>query len=189
MQPRPISRITWYAPNRCPSIFGVNWEQAERSLRFRQRKPANPELSDRLLQATKKPNSYSIALWRGERRFEDQPQTNEVIELRRLANVPAGTEPHGVGFVPFGIRRAQNDDRNVTAPLARAHVLQYLASGFLRKIEVENGEVGARGSINIYRLDKRDRGLSIRDHNEFAFNAMFFKRPANQSGIRGIILR
>ena len=77
----------------------------------------------------------------------------------------------------------------MTAPLAHAHALQYLASGFLRKIEVDNGEIGARGRLGIYRLDKLYRFLAVRDDNELAFNAMLFKGPADQTGIRGIILR
>ena len=76
----------------------------------------------------------------------------------------------------------------MTAPLALSHAFQYLAPGLLGKIDVDNGKIRAWGRYSIYRLDKRDCGFSVRDHNEFTFNAMFFKGPSNESRIRGIIL-
>jgi len=76
----------------------------------------------------------------------------------------------------------------MTASFARAHARQYLASGFLRKIQVDNSEVRAPSRLSIYGLDKFYCLLAVRDHNKLTFNAIFLKRPANQSGIRGTIL-
>jgi hypothetical protein len=124
----------------------------------------------------------------GQRRFEDPTQIEEVIELRWLANIPARAEPRGVGFIPFGVRRAQNNHRYMTAPLTHAHLLQYLAPGLFRKVEVHNGEVGAGGCRSIYGLDKLYRLLAVRDDDELAFNAVLFQGAADQTRIRGIIL-
>ena len=67
----------------------------------------------------------------------------------------------------------------MTAPLAQADALQYLAAGFLREIQVDNGEIGAQGRLSLYSLNKLYRFLTVRDDDEFAFNAMFFKSPPN----------
>jgi hypothetical protein len=75
------------------------------------------------------------------------------------------------------------------APLTQEDALQDFASGLLRKIKVDDGEVGALDRPGIYRLDKFYCFLAVRDHNQRAFNAMFLKGPADQTGIRGIILR
>jgi hypothetical protein len=115
-----------------------------------------------------------------QQRFEDQPQAQEFFQLRRLTNISARAELHSVGSIPFSIRRTQNNDRDMTAPLAHAHARQYFATGLLGKIKVDNGEVGARGRlIGLRSLDEFDSLLSVLDDNELAFNTMFFKSKAD----------
>ena len=67
----------------------------------------------------------------------------------------------------------------MTAPLAHADALQYLASGFLRKVKVHNGEIGAADRLGVYGLDKLYSLLAVGDDKKLAFNVMFFKSPAN----------
>ncbi len=65
---------------------------------------------------------------------------------------------------------------------------QHFTSGLLRQIEVDDSEMRARRRLVLYRLDKFDRFLAIRDHSELAFNAMLFECPANQADIRRVVL-
>jgi hypothetical protein len=61
----------------------------------------------------------------------------------------------------------------MTASFARADARQYLASGFLRKIQVDNSEVATRSRLGTYGLNKVYCLLAARDHNKLTFNAIF----------------
>jgi hypothetical protein len=67
----------------------------------------------------------------------------------------------------------------MTAPLAQAHALQHLASGLLRKIEVDNGEMGTRGRLVIQSLDKPYSFFAVRDDDDLAFHTVLFKGTAD----------
>lgn len=77
----------------------------------------------------------------------------------------------------------------MTAPLAPAHALQYLAPRLLGEIKIDNGEVGTGRRPGIYRFDKLYRLLAVRNDNKLALNAVLFQGPMDQTGICGIVLR
>lgn len=80
----------------------------------------------------------------------------------------------GIGPVALGVRRTENHDRYITAPLAQSHALQRFATGLLGQIEVYDGKIGTIGTL---RLD------AVRNDDELAFNAMFLKRCSLYGGL------
>jgi hypothetical protein len=62
---------------------------------------------------------------------------------------------------------------------AQAQAFQHLASGPLRKVEVQNGEIGTGGPLLLQSLDKLNSFFPVRDDDNLAFNAMLFKGTAD----------
>lgn len=123
-----------------------------------------------------------------QRGLEDGPETKKFLQPRRLADILAGPQPFGIHYVPFCIRRTEDDDWDFTALGTLPHAFQHVLSGSLGQIQVDNSKVRTIELIGVNRFDKRDGGFAIDNMRHLAFDPVFFERFADQARIGGIIL-
>ncbi len=77
----------------------------------------------------------------------------------------------------------------MTAPFAETHLLQNIATGFLRQIQVDDRQTGALLRwLDIKRANLFYGPLAVGDNQKLPIDAMLLKGLADQRGIRGIIL-
>ena len=96
-----------------------------------------------------------------EHSFEDGSQSHELLQVGRLAEVPARTQPQGILPILWRTGGGEDPDRGMTALHTEPDAFQDLPSSSFRKIQVDQNQVGANTRLSFDKLDKLDRLLAI----------------------------
>jgi hypothetical protein len=137
----------------------------------------------------KAPLTVGLFRRRCQRGFENRPESQKFLQAGWFANVAAGTQPRGIGPVPFRVRGTEDHDWYVAALLTEAHMLQNLAARLFRKIQVDDREAGTCSRrVCVQGVDELYRLLAVGQYKKLARDAMFLERLADQPSIGRIVL-
>ncbi len=119
--------------------------------------------------------------------LENAPQLDELSKPRRFAQIEVRTERASLVFVLLIIRGSEDNHRSEIAFGTLSEASQNVFARSPRQIQIENHKIGTRDFFKLQILDEAYSALTVLYQGQFTFNAMFFKRFADQYYI-GLII-
>jgi signal transduction histidine kinase len=113
------------------------------------------------------------------------PQLHELVERRRLPEIPRGPQPRRLRLVRRSIRRRDHDHRNARASRTVPNTLKNLITADLRKIQIEQNHIRTHSRlIAVQMIEVVDGFFAVIEDLKPAIEARLFHGLANEKHVR-----